>query len=328
MIIDVHAHTVASPRGPAAPSALNSRWAALEASGTFSGPPPPVEPDELLGGAELQVRLMDEVGTDIQLTSPRPFILKHSHRPKELVHWWCALQNDAVAVQSRAHPDRIKGIAALPQADGEPVEDCLAELDRCVDELGMIGVMVNPDPSEGGGTAPLLSDSYWFPLYERLVELDLPMLLHPAGCYGRESYSEHFISEESIAVLALMRGDTLGRFPDLKVVVPHGGGSIPYQIGRWRAHWQRMSWPDFDESLRRLWFDTCIYTPAALALLIDTVGSDRVVFGTERPGSGGAYEDVRPMLESLNTLSEGDRSAIFEGNALKLYSRLSDDSAQ
>jgi 4-oxalmesaconate hydratase len=323
MIIDVHAHTVASPNGPGAASSLYSPWAGLEAAGVFGGPPQRPAEAELLGGAETQIRLMDEVGTDIQLTSPRPYLLKHSHRVSQVVHWWCQLNNDAIATQAKAFPDRIRGVAALPQVAGRPIDEAIPELDRCINELGFVGIIVNPDPSEGAGTSPLLSDEYWYPLYSRLVALDVPMLIHAAGCFGRETYSEHFISEESLAVTSLIRGRVLDRFPDLKVIVPHGGGSIPYQVGRWMAHAELLNDPPFDEALKRLWFDTCIYTKDALELLISTVGSTRVVFGTERPGSGHGYEDIKPVIDSIADLDASDRTAIYESNARHIYSRLS-----
>jgi 4-oxalmesaconate hydratase len=328
MIIDSHAHSVAG-RGAGAAVAGNSlmaRWTIMEATGDKGGPPAPADERELRDGAAFQLELMDQVGTDVQLTSPRPFILKHSNRSSVLVHRWVRLNNDAIDFQARAHPDRIVGIAALPQVAGRPITETFDEIDRIV-ELGFVGVLLNPDPSEGAGTSPLLENKYWFPLYERLQELDLPALLHPASCYGRETYSEHFISEETLAILSLIRGRVLQTFPDLKIVVPHGGGSIPYQLGRWKAAniTARNAGADVEEfvtGLRRLWFDTCLYTSEALELLCRVVGPDRILFGTERPGSGHPYDDLRPVIEALPVLSEADRRAVFEENARLVYSRL------
>jgi predicted TIM-barrel fold metal-dependent hydrolase len=91
-----------------------------------------------------------------------------------------------------------------------------------------VGVSVNPDPCEGRGGSPALGDRYWYPLYERLVEYDVPMHVHAAGCYSeRETYSEHFITEESIAILSMLRGTVFRDFPDLRVMISHGGGSVP-----------------------------------------------------------------------------------------------------
>jgi 4-oxalmesaconate hydratase len=319
MIIDSHAHFVGGP-------GLHALWTTLEAAGVY-GPKPTISglEDALAAGAKKQLALMDEVATDIQLTSPRPFVLKHSHQPGAIVHSWVAVYNDAIAFQSSHHRDRILGIGALPQVAGAPVTDVFEELDRVIDDLGCVGVLLNPDPSEGAGTSPVLGDEYWYPLYERLVAKDVPVLLHSAGCYGRENYSEHFISEESLAILSVIRSGVFDLFPGLKIVVPHGGGSVPYQIGRWMAH--DRSHPHerrepFEDTLGRFWFDTCLYTGPALSLLISTVGSDRVLFGTERPGSGAPYDDLKPVIEKLPGLSDQDRTAIFEANARAVYSRL------
>lgn len=322
MIIDTHSHMVAPP-------GLNAAWTQMEAGGTYGGRiRGAFSDDELIECADRQIKLMDEVGTDVQFTSPRPYTLKHSHRQHQVVRWWVQNNNDAVAVQARRRPHRIQGMGALPQLAGEPVEVVFEELDRCIDELGFIGVLVNPDPGEGDGATPPMGDQYWFPLYERLVDKDIPALLHCAGCYGRENYSEHFISEESLAITTMIRAGVFERFPDLKVIVPHGGGSIPYQLGRWVANWgNRHKLPPEEArqsylgQLRKFWFDTCLYTPESLDLLFGVVGADRVIFGTERPGSGYAFEDLKPVIEKLSCLDTARRHAVFEGNARALFTR-------
>jgi 4-oxalmesaconate hydratase len=322
VIIDSHAHLVAPP-------AINAAWTTMESAGVYNGHVKgQVSDAELIEHADRQIALMDAVGTDVQLTSPRPYIMKHAYKPGVLVEWWVANHNDAIAVQVSARPERIRGIAGLPQQDGMPVEVVFPELDRAVNDLGFIGVLLNPDPGEGNGKSPLMEDEYWFPLYEKLEEMDVPALLHGAGCTVRENYSEHFISEESLAITSLLRSDVFTRFPGLKIIVPHGGGSVPYQLGRWVAHEGKFTGLDpvaareaFVGRLRNLWFDTCLYTPEALNLLISVVGADRVLFGTERPGSGYGLEDVKPMLEGLS-LEQGALQSIFEKNARTVYTRL------
>src|ERR1022692_3135520 len=101
MIIDSHAHSVAGRgEGPAvAGNSLLARWTVMGASGGGGGKPRPADRDELLDGAAFQLELMDEVGTDIQLTSPRPFTLQHSNASSTLVHRWIELNNDSIALQ-------------------------------------------------------------------------------------------------------------------------------------------------------------------------------------------------------------------------------------
>ena len=101
-------------------------------------------------------------------------------------------------------------------------------------QLGFKGCLLNPDPYENSGTeAPALGDRYWYPLYEKLCELDVPAHIHATGSQSeRTPYTLHFINEETIAVFGLVNSDVFKDFPTLKIVVSHGGGAIPYQLGR------------------------------------------------------------------------------------------------
>jgi 4-oxalmesaconate hydratase len=219
----------------------------------------------------------------------------------------------------------------LPQyRDTSPV-NCFAELEMRVKEQGFIGCLLNPDPTEGGGPMPPgLGEEFWYPLYEKLCEFDIPALIHSAGsCQSRESYTMKFMNEESNAIVSLMNSDVFDRFPSLKLIVPHGGGAIPYHMGRFRAWSVRKGGPFFDDKLKRLHFDTCTYDKDALELLFKVVGPDRVLFGTENPGTGSAidpttgraYDDLKPIIEKIDFLTEKDRENIFECNCTRLYTR-------
>lgn len=316
-----------------------------------------VRESELEASAARGVAMMDQVGTDIQLISPRPFALMHSHPVAADVALWVGLQNDLIHRTVQMHPTRYRGVAGLPQVAGEPIEIVFDELERAIGEMGFVGVLLNPDPDEGGGRSPRLSDPYWYPLWDKLVELQVPAHIHSAGCRGRETYDEHFSTEESLAVTALVHSDVFEKFPTLKIMVSHGGGAIPYQIGRWRAHW----WLDlatkkshikdyfveleragmngdplpeapsdltsFDDALRQLYFDTDVHAEESLALLFKTVGTDRTLFGTERPGSGGAinpktgrsFEDFKYTIDRIDFLTDADRQLIYETNARGVF---------
>ena len=330
MIIDAHAHVVA-------PDSLYAFKANLLADGGFRDVDPVISDEHLAACAGRNVALMDQVGTDLQLLSPRPFHLMHSVQPSQIVHRWVRANNDVIARTVGLYPERFAGVAALPTVPGAPIEDCFEELDRVVNDLGFVGVCLNPDPYEGRGVSPTLGDSYWYPLYERLVDLDVPVQIHSAGCFdGRETYSEHFVTEESRAILSILRSSVFAAFPDLKMMISHGGGSVPFQVGRWQAerlHPGLGGGPDaerFESALRRFWFDTVLHHAGSLRLLFEVVGPDRCLFGTERPGSGSAanpdtgrdFDDLKPAIEELRELSDDDRKAIFEGNALAVFTRL------
>lgn len=306
------------------------------------------------------IAIMDKVGTDIQCLSPRPFTLMHSHHRFEDINAWVGLQNDLIHRCIERHPTRFRGVAGLPQMAGQPIDVVFDEIDRAVNELGFIGVLVNPDPYEGLGLSPRLGDPYWYPLWEKLIELKLPAHIHSAGCNRRETYDEHFATEESLAVTSVAHSEVFERYPDLKIMVSHGGGSIPFQIGRWRSHWlvtqaardktiaaffkelEEAGWAGkplpkrpahlttFDDQLKRFYFDTDVHDKSALEHLLRTVGPDRCLFGTERPGSGGGLDlqtgrpmdDFKYTIDRIEFLSDADRTAIYEGNVRTVFSRL------
>jgi 4-oxalmesaconate hydratase len=278
------------------------------------------------------IRQMDEVGTDMQLLSPRPYLQMHSLNPPVVTQKWTQYNNDLIAATVALHPDRFRGVAGLPQfRDSSPV-NCLQELERCVKELGFVGCLLDPDPTEGDGRPPPgLGDKFWYPLYEKLVELDVPALIHSAGgCHERESYTLKFINETSIAIISLMDSKVFDDFPTLRIIASHGGGAIPYQIGRFKAGNARRAGASYESKLQRMYFDTCLYSQEGLELLFKVIGPANCMFGTERPGTGSApnvdwghdFDVLKPVIEKIGFLTEADRHNIFEGTARKVYTKL------
>jgi 4-oxalmesaconate hydratase len=272
---------------------------------------------------------LKEVGIDLQLISPRPYQMMHSESPPKLVQWYIEETNNIIARQGKLFPGVFRGVCGLPQTPGVSPANCIPELERCVTTLGFVGCLLNPDPGEASGVAsPPLGDRFWYPLYEKLVELDVPAHIHSAGCRSeRHTYSLHFILEESIAVVSLVSSTVFTDFPTLKILVSHGGGAIPYQFARFEAGTLRRGTERFSDRLRKLWFDTVLYSEDSLALLIKTVGADRCLFGTERPGigtvrdprAGRSLDDTRPLIEGFPWLSDSEKKMIFEDNARKLF---------
>lgn len=329
MIIDCHGHV--SP-----PTEL---WAykahLLSHRGEHGRRMPEVTDEEILHFANRKemapcghLDMLQRVGTDRQLLSPRPFQMMHSAKPGRLVHWFTEETNNIIARTCRLLPETFMGIAGLPQVAGEPIETVLPELERCVMRLGFRGCLLNPDPFENSGTEPPpLGDRYWYPLYEKLCELDVPAHIHATGSHSdRTPYTLHFINEETIAVFGLVNSEVLKDFPSLKVLVSHGGGAIPYQLGRFQSGGSRRGM-DFLEGARKLYYDTVLYTADALDLLLKTMGPDRCLFGAECPGVGSTIDpatgrtrdDVRPMIESIEWLSPQQKQAIYEDNARQLF---------
>lgn len=328
MIIDCHGHV-------SAPTELWAYKATLLAHrGSHGRGGVKVSDEELIAAANKaehwpagHLDLMKKHRTDRQLISPRPFQMMQSERPGKLVHWFTEEVNTLIHRQCQLLPDRFVPVAGLPQAAGEPIENVFPELERCV-KLGFKGCLLNPDPYENSGTeAPGLGERYWYPLYEKLCELDIPAHIHSTGSRSeRTPYTLHFINEESIAVFNLVNSSVLDDFPTLKILVSHGGGAIPYQLGRFESASLRGK-QRFSTKLRKLYFDTVLYTPAALRLLIETIGPEHCLFGTECPGVGSAInpetgatmDDIAPYIERFDWLSAADKQAIFEDNVRKLF---------
>jgi OH-DDVA meta-cleavage compound hydrolase len=333
MVIDVHGHVSAPPELYAFEANL------LASRGSLRRPRLRLDDEKIEAALQPHLRFLDRMGIDLQLLSPRPYTLIHHEKPEKIVHWYVEACNDLIARQCRLHPERFRGVAALPQCAGVGIESALAELERCVKELGFVGCLVNPDPgARGDDTTPAMGEQYWYPLYEKLVELDVPAMVHSSTCLSsRLPYTLHFVNEESIAIVSLLNGRVFQDFPELKLVVPHGGGAIPYQMGRFMATRypssrgiERESVPEsdyFENAMKRLYYDTCLYTKEALELLLRAVGPDNCLFGTETPGAGSAIhpktgkplDDLKSTIESIDWLGEEERRKIFETNARRLY---------
>jgi predicted TIM-barrel fold metal-dependent hydrolase len=333
MIIDCHAHVSAPPELYAYQANLLASRGGQRKS-TFR-----CDDEKVEKALKPHLRFLDEAKTDMQLLSPRPYTLMHHEKPDKLVHWYVEACNDLIARQVKMHPNTFKGVCALPQAVGVDIKQALPELERCVKELGFVGCLVNPDPgARGGDETPAMGEEYWYPLYEKLCELDVPAMIHSSTCLNaRLSYTLHFILEESIAVVSLLNSRVFEDFPKLKIVVSHGGGAIPYHMGRFmagrypsRRDLGRKAAPEsqyFENVAKKLHYDTCLYTADALELLFKVMGANNCLFGTEAPGAGSsvdprtgkAMDDLKPIIESFKFLTETDRSKIFELNARTLY---------
>ncbi len=328
MIIDSHAHAVI-------PTDSYKYMAELVASRGNPAATPKVSDEQVRIAGQSIVDIMDAMGSDIQFLSPRPYMQMHSVKPAGVTAAWTRHMNDIVYRTVQMFPKRFRAVAGLPQYLDTSPTNCLAELEFRVKEQGFIGCLLNPDPTEGDGTPPPgLGDKFWYPIYEKMCELDIPALVHSAGsCQPRESYTLKFINEESIGIVSLMNSRVFEDFPKLKLIFPHGGGAIPYHMGRFRAWSVRAGGEYFDDKLKRLHFDTTTYDKDALELLFKVVGPDRVLFATEKPGTGSArdpktgrdFDDLKPVIEGISFLSEEDRRNVFECNCTRLYSRFRKD---
>jgi OH-DDVA meta-cleavage compound hydrolase len=288
------------------------------------------------GDEELHLKLMEERGYDMQFLSQPPFTQAHD-LPARLGIAQAKAYNESIAQCVEAHPTKFRGVASLPLQD---IPAAVREMERAVRDLKMIGVMINPDPSRRG-TSATADEEYWYPIYETACALEVPIFIHPGSCAAprldRYNLALHlgFLQFETEFILTFIFGRIFDRYPDLKVLVSHGGGAIPYQCGRFQAATEpslrsgRPASPvtgTFVDNLRKMYFDTCLYSQEGLECLIKVVGVDHCLFGTEVPGLGTCrrpdgrfYDNVEDYLNAITWLSEADRQKIYAENVTRLF---------
>lgn len=334
MIIDVHGHYTTAP-------AALGRWrdqqtaAREDPSGATMPLPtgPEISDDEIRESLESnQLRLMDERGIDLTVFSPRASFMAHHIGDLETSRTWARICNDLCARAARLFPDRFAPAAMLPQSPGAAPATSVTELERCVDEHDVVAVNLNPDPSGGHWTSPPLTDPSWFPLYEAMIEHGLPAMVHVSTSANPAFHTTgaHYLNADTTAVMQLLQGDLFARYPELKLVIPHGGGAAPYHWGRFRGLAMAMGKPPLEEHLLgNVFFDTCVYHQPGIDLLLEVIDHRNVLFASEMigavrdvdPTTGRYFDDTVRYLEEAD-LTEADRQAIFEGNARRVYPRL------
>jgi 4-oxalmesaconate hydratase len=177
-----------------------------------------------------------------------------------------------------------------------------------------------------------MTDAYWYPLYEAMVELDVPAMVHvSSSCRpGVHALGAHYLNADTTVFMQLIEGDLFGDFPTLRFVIPHGGGAVPYHWGRYRGLADRLGRPPLREHvMSNVFFDTAVYHRPGVELLVNVIGVDNVLFASEMLGavrgidseSGHYYDDTKRYVDALQ-LSEQDRRKVYEANAMRVYPRL------
>ena len=328
MIIDAHGHYTTVPPGMRIFRALQISNMGRPTKGTVT-----ISDDEIRVSLEKgQIRLLDERNIDVMLFSPMASAMGHHFGSAKVSRYWTEVSNDLIHRVCSLYPDRFAGVCALPQSPGVPPKECCEELGRCVKEFGFVGCNVNPDPSGGHWTDPPLGDEWWYPLYEKLVELDVTAMMHASATCNPAFHTtgSHYLNVDATAFMQLLESRVFKDFPTLKLVIPHGGGNVPYQAARYRALCLMNKWEPFEEFITRLYFDTTVYNQDAMHLLVKVAGVDNVMFASEMLGgvttkdplTGRMFDDNRPCLDALDWLTEDDRRKIYEANVRKAYPRL------
>jgi len=335
LIIDCHGHQTLVPQAH-----LDFRAAQLARLEDPSKPRPslPIYPDSELYEiiANNQYRLQQERGADITIFSPRASAMEPHIGDTETSIDWAQACNNMIKRTVDLFPDNFVGVCQLPQQvkNDKPagLEDAIEELERCVLELGFIGCNLNPDPSGGHFSAPPLTDRYWYPLYEKMVELRVPAMIHVSGSCNAclHATGSYYMAADTNAFMNLITGDLFADFPELNFVIPHGGGAVPYHWGRYRGLADMLGKPTLDKHLmQNVYFDTCVYHQPGIDLLCEVIDPKNILFASEMigavrcidPETGFYFDDTKRYLENLDLTADA-RHDIFEGNARRIYPRL------
>lgn len=264
---------------------------------------------------------MDKMGVDIQAVSVSPYQFYY-WADAEVGRDVSRITNDDLANAIGPHPDRFVGLGTIPLQN---TEMAVAELERCVKDLGFRGVEINSQVAGDELSAPRLE-----PFFAKAEELDILIFIHTAGFTHPDRFKEHYFInlighplEATLAISHLIFDGVMERHPGLKICVAHGGGFLPAYSGRMdHAYHARKDVREGlplapTEYLKRMYFDTMVFEPDQLGYLIDKFGADHILMGTDYPYDMGE-DDPNGLVARVPNLSEADKSAICGTTAASL----------
>jgi aminocarboxymuconate-semialdehyde decarboxylase len=273
-------------------------------------------------GPERRVEDMDHLGVDVQLISPTDCFYQY-RLPSDTTAAIAADCNDEIAEMVRDRPDRFMGLGILPLQD---IELTIREMARSMGDLGLRGFMID-DHVNGLTYDHPTFDAFW----EAAERLDTFILIHQGRptsvTYRIRDYflpnSIGNLVDRTITFSALVYGGVMDRYPGLTICLGHAGGYVPYAVDRLDKGW--LAFPDSRGAtldrpstyLRHFYYDTVTYTDPNLRFLLDTVGADRVLFGTDWPAPMVVDDPVR-RIESSDRLDDTERALILSDNAARV----------
>jgi 4-oxalmesaconate hydratase len=334
MIIDCHGHYTTEPEQLT--EYRKAQLAGLDADPSFmpSRADLNITDDEIRERLEpAQLKLQRERGTDMTIFSPRAVGMGHHLGTEQTSYYWAEICNNMVRRVCDMYPDKFVPVCQLPQYPGVEPKKSIPELERCVNEMGFIGVNVNPDPSGAMWTDPPITDKWWYPLWEKMVELDVPGMLHVSGSCNPNFHhtGAHYIGGDTTVFMQLILGDLFKDFPTLKFIIPHGGGAGPVHWGRYRGLAQDMGKPTLDEHLlNNVYFDTCVYHQPGIDCMTKVIPVKNILFASEMvgavrgvdPETGYNYDDTKRYIDGTPNLTDAEREQVFSANTQRVFSRL------
>jgi len=270
---------------------------------------------------EERIKDMDSLGVDVQVVSVAPPLFNY-HLEPALAARHAREVNDEISSMARKWPLRFSGLATLPLPD---VKASIAELERAVTQLGLKGAEL--DTSVNNRT---WDESEFFPLFQAAEQMGALLFFHPAGSLVWQRTSRYHLGntigntlEDTLVVAALIFGGILERCPDLKVCIAHGGGPACFGMGRMDRGWQVRSEARIhiqkrpSTYMRRIYYDCLTHSDAALRFMIDTIGADRIVLGSDWPYDMG-FDSPVEWVNSLATLTQEEKGMILYENLERL----------
>ncbi|ADU14062.1 amidohydrolase family protein [Asticcacaulis excentricus] len=330
LIIDCHGHYTTAP----APLQVFRDGQLAKIRDPLKPDPsgPVISDDEICESIEKnQLRLLKERGADMTIFSPRASVMAHHIGDEGVSQRWTVECNNLIKRVVDLYPDYFIGVCQLPQSPGVSLEGSIRELERCV-AMGFVGCNLNPDPSGGHFSAPPLTDRYWYPFFEKMVQLDVPAMIHVSGSCNPAFHATgaYYINADTTAFMQLIEGDLFRDFPTLRLIIPHGGGAVPYHWGRYRGLADMLKKPELREHvMKNVYFDTCVYHQPGIDLLFEVIDTKNILFGSEMvgavrgidPQTGFYFDDTKRYVDAL-AISPEDKYNVFEGNARRVYPRL------
>jgi aminocarboxymuconate-semialdehyde decarboxylase len=278
----------------------------------------PLKPE--LADHDVRLAAMDGAGISVQLVSPFIDLVGYA-LPGPAGATYSRLVNELMAETVRRHPDRLRALATVPLQDGELAAE---ELRHAVTVLGMAGVEIGTHTPDGH-----LDDPQLEPFWAAAAELGCLVLLHPLS--GGSAQTPYFLgnlvgnpAETTMAAARLMFGGVLDAYPGLEICLVHGGGFLPYQAGRLEHGFQTLGTTrgaklrtSPRELLTRFHYDTVLHSGPMLRTLIDLVGAERVLLGTDYPFEMGDADPIT-TLATIPDLTTADRDLIVRENAERI----------
>jgi len=330
MIIDSHQHFVRLARHP---DVEGFRAAQLE--GKDPDALPDISDGDVARSLEQVVSLMDAREIDVAFASPRAKAMATHEGTVEQNAVWADVNNALVLRACRLNRGRFVPVGMLGQHPSCPSAQVAKQMERFAND-GFVAFNFDPDGTGGRWQNPPFTGKHNHPVFEAAQALDVPLVLHGSESVNRNfphTAVQYLVADITAFVQLMMAKDLFRDFPRLRFLIPHGGGALPCQMGRWRAIAKNNNWASPDEILANgnVFVDTCVYNHLNMRMLLEAVPLDNIVFGSECDGAfpgivneetNDHYDNTRRYVDDAQ-LSGVERERIYAANARRVYPRAS-----